>query len=153
MRGMELAEAAGFRVRVVPLPAGRDPADILARGPEALEAVLAAHESVLSFRTAERSSWPRRGAATPPTRKAARCSRRRRPVPSATSSNAASPARSASRRALQRRWCPAGLGRRGCRAPRPRRRRAGTGPRERDEFPRPASPAGRGRRLRAAAAE
>ena len=51
VRGMQLAEAAGFRVRVVPLPAGRDPADILAEGAQRLEAVLAADESVLSFRT------------------------------------------------------------------------------------------------------
>jgi DNA primase len=51
VRGMQLAEAAGFRVRVVPLPVGRDPADILAEGPERLQSVLDADESVLSFRT------------------------------------------------------------------------------------------------------
>jgi DNA primase len=50
LRGMEIAERSGLRVRIVALPAGEDPADILARGPEAFEAALAAAQPVLSFR-------------------------------------------------------------------------------------------------------
>ncbi len=50
LRGMEIAERSGLRVRIVALPAGEDPADILARGPEAFEAALAAAQPVLAFR-------------------------------------------------------------------------------------------------------
>ena len=50
LRGMEMAERSGLRVRIVALPAGEDPADILARGPEAFEAALAAAQPVLAFR-------------------------------------------------------------------------------------------------------
>jgi DNA primase len=50
LRGMEMAERSGLRVRIVALPAGEDPADILARGPEAFEAALSAAQPVLAFR-------------------------------------------------------------------------------------------------------
>jgi DNA primase len=50
LRGMAIAERSGLRVRIVALPAGEDPADILARGPEAFEAALAAARPVLAFR-------------------------------------------------------------------------------------------------------
>ena len=50
LRGMEIAERSGLRVRIVALPAGQDPADILARGPEAFEEALAAAQPVLAFR-------------------------------------------------------------------------------------------------------
>ena len=50
LRGMGIAERSGLRVRIVALPAGEDPADILARGPEAFEAALAAALPVLAFR-------------------------------------------------------------------------------------------------------
>ena len=67
LRGMGMAERSGLRVRIVALPAGEDPADILARGPEAFEAALAAAQPVLAFRIgraldlAERRGGPRRG--------------------------------------------------------------------------------------------
>jgi DNA primase len=50
LRGMQMAERSGLRVRVVALPAGEDPADILARGPEAFEAALSMAQPVLAFR-------------------------------------------------------------------------------------------------------
>ncbi len=50
LRGMDMAERSGLRVRIVALPPGQDPADILARGPEAFEAALAAAQPVLAFR-------------------------------------------------------------------------------------------------------
>jgi len=50
LRGMGIAERSGLRVRIVALPAGEDPADILARGPEAFEAALAGAQPVLAFR-------------------------------------------------------------------------------------------------------
>jgi DNA primase len=50
LRGMEIAERSGLRVRIVALPAGQDPADILARGPEAFEEALTAAQPVLAFR-------------------------------------------------------------------------------------------------------
>jgi DNA primase len=50
LRGMGIAERSGLRVRIVALPAGEDPADILARGPEAFEAALEAALPVLAFR-------------------------------------------------------------------------------------------------------
>ncbi len=50
LRGMEMAERSGLRVRIVALPGGQDPADILARGPEAFEEALAAAQPVLAFR-------------------------------------------------------------------------------------------------------
>ena len=49
LRGMRLAEQKGFEVRIVPLPAGQDPAEIAARGKEAVEAALAGSVSVLAF--------------------------------------------------------------------------------------------------------
>ncbi len=50
LRGMAIAERSGLRVRIVALPAGQDPADIIARGPEAFEEALAAAQPVLAFR-------------------------------------------------------------------------------------------------------
>jgi DNA primase len=50
LRGMEIAERSGLRVRIAGLPAGQDPADLLKQGAEAFEAALAASESVLAFR-------------------------------------------------------------------------------------------------------
>jgi DNA primase len=49
LRGMEIAERSGLRVRIAGLPAGQDPADLLKSGPEAFEAAVAAAESVVSF--------------------------------------------------------------------------------------------------------
>jgi DNA primase len=49
LRGMRAAERLGLRVRIVPLPAGRDPADLLRDGQDAFTAALDAAESVLSF--------------------------------------------------------------------------------------------------------
>lgn len=49
LRGMRLAEQKGFEVRIVPLPAGQDPAEIAARGKEAVETALAGSVSVLAF--------------------------------------------------------------------------------------------------------
>jgi DNA primase len=50
LRGMAIAERSGLRVRIVALPAGEDPADILARGAEAFEAALEGALPVLAFR-------------------------------------------------------------------------------------------------------
>ncbi len=50
LRGMAIAERSGLRVRIVALPAGEDPADILIRGGDAFEAALAAALPVLAFR-------------------------------------------------------------------------------------------------------
>ena len=55
LRGMELAERSGLRVRVVALPPGSDPADILARGPEAVRPCWTA-QPVLAFRVGARST-------------------------------------------------------------------------------------------------
>ena len=49
LRGMRAAERLGLRVRIVPLPAGQDPADLVARGAEAVAGALERAESVLSF--------------------------------------------------------------------------------------------------------
>ena len=50
LRGMEIAERSGLRVRIAGLPAGQDPAAILGDGPEAFELALGRAESVLAFR-------------------------------------------------------------------------------------------------------
>ena len=50
LRGMGIAELSGLRVQIATLPAGQDPADLIASGPEAFEAVLADTRSVLAFR-------------------------------------------------------------------------------------------------------
>ena len=49
LRGMRLAEQQGFDVRIVPLPAGQDPAEIAQGGREAVERALDASVSVLGF--------------------------------------------------------------------------------------------------------
>jgi DNA primase len=49
LRGMRLAEQKGFDVRIVPLPAGQDPAEIAQGGKEAVEAAFANAQSVLAF--------------------------------------------------------------------------------------------------------
>ncbi len=49
LRGMRLAEDKGFDVRIVPLPAGQDPADLASQGKEAVERVFASSVSVLAF--------------------------------------------------------------------------------------------------------
>ncbi len=49
LRGMRLAEQKGFDVRIVPMPAGQDPAELAAQGREVVEAAFAASVSVLSF--------------------------------------------------------------------------------------------------------
>ncbi len=49
LRGMRLAEQKGFDVRIVPLPAGRDPAEIAGEGRAAVDAAFAASVSVLAF--------------------------------------------------------------------------------------------------------
>jgi DNA primase len=50
LRGMELAQRAGLRVLVVSLPAGQDPADLAAEGPEAFERALENAEEYLTYR-------------------------------------------------------------------------------------------------------
>jgi DNA primase len=50
LRGMELAQRAGLRVLVVSLPAGQDPADLAAEGPEAFERALENAEAYLTYR-------------------------------------------------------------------------------------------------------
>lgn len=49
LRGMRLAEQKGFEVKIVPLPAGQDPAEIAEGGKEAVEQAFAGAVSVLSF--------------------------------------------------------------------------------------------------------
>jgi DNA primase len=49
LRGVRAALARDLRVRIVPLPAGRDPADLLADGREAFEHALEAAQTVLAF--------------------------------------------------------------------------------------------------------
>jgi DNA primase len=49
LRGMRLAEQKGFDVRIVPLPQGRDPAEIAQEGREAVERAFADDMSVLGF--------------------------------------------------------------------------------------------------------
>ena len=49
LRGMRLAEQKGFEVRILPLPAGQDPAEIAQGGKEAVEAAFAGSMSVLAF--------------------------------------------------------------------------------------------------------
>ena len=50
LRGMELAQRAGLRVLVVSLPAGHDPADLAAEGPEAFGRALEDAEQYLTYR-------------------------------------------------------------------------------------------------------
>jgi len=50
LRGMELAQRAGLRVLVVSLPAGQDPADLAAEGPEAFGRALENAEQYLTYR-------------------------------------------------------------------------------------------------------
>ncbi len=50
LRGMEIAERSGLRVRIAGLPTGHDPADLLRLGAPAFESALGASESVLAFR-------------------------------------------------------------------------------------------------------
>ena len=50
LRGMELAQRAGLRVLVVSLPAGHDPADLAAEGPEAFGRALENAEQYLTYR-------------------------------------------------------------------------------------------------------
>lgn len=49
LRGMRLAEDKGFDVRIVPLPAGQDPAELAVQGKDAVERVFAGSISVLAF--------------------------------------------------------------------------------------------------------
>ena len=49
LRGMRLAEQKGFEVRILPLPAGQDPAEIAQGGKEAVEAAFANAQTVLAF--------------------------------------------------------------------------------------------------------
>ena len=49
LRGMELAQRAGLRVLVVSLPAGQDPADLAAEGPEAFGRALENAEQYLTL--------------------------------------------------------------------------------------------------------
>jgi DNA primase len=50
LRGMALAEANGLSVRVVALPAGKDPADVVLADPDAFTRSVDTAEGVLSFR-------------------------------------------------------------------------------------------------------
>ena len=127
LRGMAIAERSGLRVRIVALPAGEDPADILARGPEAFEAALDGRAAGAGVpdrpraRAGDLGGGPRRrlrGVPGDPGRGARRAR-------SATSRCAAWRARCAWRATPPRRSCPAACGCRG-RPTRPSRRCSAT---------------------------